>query len=348
LRTVSYVFDELKDCDERPFMDALLAMYDIEAIRFHGDGFWPLRDAATLCHNPNRPDGNPYRRLIQETFAHAREGRSRVILTGWFGDHAYTAMADWLVDLLADGRWGEAGRQLTCLARRFGLRAVLGSRGVRRLGRRVLDRIPGARRLRPRWQPPRPSWLTQHATGLITAAGAWPTTDTAGRRPDQVERMLGAHAAQGASGGSQYSSQEGFDLRYPYRDRRLVAFMLAVPAHQLLSWGRGKHIVRTAMRGILPEVVRQRETPTSLMPLYARGLAEREVAATLSCLERPGTNWQEYVRPDWLWKTLPDRIAAHEDGPEAIVPWLCIAFEMWTTHTASGHAPGCTAPTLIV
>jgi asparagine synthase (glutamine-hydrolysing) len=343
LHAVSYVFDELEGSDERLWMDALLTMYDIEAIRFPADGFWPLRDATTLPRDPNRPDGNPYRRMIQEAFARAREHGSRVVLSGWYGDHAYAGMADWLVDLLADGRWGEASRQLTYLARRFGFRAVVGSRGVRRVGRRVLDRIPVGRRVRPPWEPPRPAWLTEQAAALITEADAWPKMGAAGRRPDQAERLLGAQAAFGTSGGTIYAARAGVELWYPYRDRRLVEYMLAVPAHQLLGWGRPKHIVRTAMRGILPEMVRLREAPTSLMPLCARGLVEREWTTAQLYLRGPNTMWQEYVRPEWLWGFLPARIAALEDGAQAVVPWCCIALEMWQAGRKLCCAAGCTA-----
>jgi asparagine synthase (glutamine-hydrolysing) len=332
LRAISYVFDELKECDERPYMDALLAMYDIEPLRLLGDEAWPLRAPASLPQSRNGPDRNAYRRLLQSTYELAHSSGSTVLLTGGFGDHAYTGTEDWLADLVGGWRLGEAGRQLVYLARRFGLRATLTSRGVRRLGRRVLDHIPYGSKLRPRWQPSRPPWLTVHAADHITAADAWTPVGLAGRRPTQVQRVMGPTAAYGARASCHYASLEGVELRYPHRDRRAVEFMLAVPAHQLYSHGRYKHVLRNAMLDILPEVIRHRDRPTSLMPLYALGLVEREWLTVRACLSGPDATWQKYVRPEWLWSVLPDQIAAQRDGVGAVVPWCCLAYELWLLH----------------
>jgi asparagine synthase (glutamine-hydrolysing) len=329
LRTVSYVFDELTTCDERRYMDALLAEYDIEAIRFAGDDAWPLRDIEASPWSPNGPEGNPHRGLVQRAYARAREGGSRVVLTGWFGDHHYTGTEDWLADLLVDRRFGEAAGALLGQARRAGVRALVSSQGVRRVGRRVLDRVPGGRRLRPPWEPPRAPWLTPHAAGCVARANAWPSTPTAGRRPRQVQRLLGAMAARGATGAIVDASHGFVELRHPYRDRRLVEFMLAIPAHQLYNQGRYKHVLRNAMGGILPEAIRQRERPTSLMPLYARGLVEREWPTVEAILAGRDAGWQDYVQEEWLQAVLPAQIAALQDGAGAWVPWLCIAFELW-------------------
>ena len=45
------------------------------------------------------------------------------------------------------------------------------------------------------------------------------------------------------------------ELRHPYVDLRMLRFLLAVPA---LPWCRSKHLLRRAMRGVLPRAVLRR------------------------------------------------------------------------------------------
>ncbi len=50
----------------------------------------------------------------------------------------------------------------------------------------------------------------------------------------------------------------GFDEAYPFMDRDLIEFVMAIPA-EVVNWqGRSKGLFREAMRGILPESIRER------------------------------------------------------------------------------------------
>ncbi|MGC9334111.1 MAG: asparagine synthase-related protein [Anaerolineae bacterium] len=329
LHAISWVFEELSACDERAYMDTMVARYDIEAHRFCGDGFWPLRDAETWPWSLNGPDGNPYRRLMHAAYSAAREAGARVVLSGWFGDHQYTGAETWLADLLAELRWREAAREMLRHLRHSGPTRVLNSGSVRHLGRRILDSVPGGRRLRPEREAALAPWLTPYAAALVAGNESGRLADTTGRRWEQVERMLGARAARGASGGASDVGSAGVEIWYPYRDRRLVEFALAVPGHQLYSQGRYKHVLRSAMAGLLPEEIRRRSRPTSLLPLYARGLLEREWATVQELLWAPDAVWPRYVSADYLETIFPARIESGIDGLETVLPWQCLSFELW-------------------
>ena len=328
LRSVSYVFDELTECDERPYMDTIIAPYGIEALRFSGDECWPLSHPETWPWNPNGPGRTPHRRLLDGVYATARSAGARVLLGGWFGDHHYTSVETWLADLLAERRWAEAAKEMAGHARRLGLRRVLGSASVHHMGRRALDAVP-AGRLRPRRETPPASWLTPHAAGLVARSKTGALAVAGARRSEQVERMLGALSARAASSSAVDGSGAGVEVWYPYRDRRLVEFMLSVPGHQLYNRGRYKYVLRNAMDGLLPDKIRLRMRPTSLMPLYARGLLDRESRTVRGLLDAGDAVWPRFVRPDWLAAAYPARIEARIDGTEAILPWFCASFELW-------------------
>src|ERR1044072_6984635 len=63
LRTVSWIFDELRATDERAYMQPVVDRFGLEAHRVDGDGAWPLRDLASWPRHPSTPLEGPYRRL---------------------------------------------------------------------------------------------------------------------------------------------------------------------------------------------------------------------------------------------------------------------------------------------
>ncbi|MCK5232020.1 MAG: hypothetical protein KAR13_17235, partial [Desulfobulbaceae bacterium] len=60
--------------------------------------------------------------------------------------------------------------------------------------------------------------------------------------------------------------------RYPFFDRRLIEFCLALPPERKFSQGWSRIILRRAMQGILPEEVQWRLTKGNLSPNFYRGL----------------------------------------------------------------------------
>jgi asparagine synthase (glutamine-hydrolysing) len=65
----------------------------------------------------------------------------------------------------------------------------------------------------------------------------------------------------------------GIEVRQPYRDRHLVEFALALPEDQLWRNGRSRFIFRTAMQGIVPELILQRRSKGIFLEQYDAVLA---------------------------------------------------------------------------
>jgi asparagine synthase (glutamine-hydrolysing) len=55
VRTLSWTFDELAECDERRYMDAVVERWGLPALRFCGDDAWPLAHPESWPRNPNTP-----------------------------------------------------------------------------------------------------------------------------------------------------------------------------------------------------------------------------------------------------------------------------------------------------
>jgi asparagine synthase (glutamine-hydrolysing) len=319
LRAVSYVFDELETCDERRYIGAVVERSRLAATAVVGDGEWPLRDVDSWPRNPSTPLEGPYRRLRERVYSVAAQLGTRVLLTGEFGDELYAGGEYWLADLLREGRlasvfgglaadryWRANGRR----PRIYSLRGAIG---------RALGRTSNA------FTSPQRPWLTLRGAAFL---GPEEPAPNHGTRPSQWRTLL--HQSAGLGNGTEpyHAARRGLEIRRPFRDRRLIEFALAIPAHLLYRPGDSKWILRRAMRGVLPEEVRTRRHPTSLQPLFARGLGERARREAEDSLFDKDALWRPYVREEWLRETFP-RCLSGPDGAGLVAVWRCICVEQW-------------------
>lgn len=322
LRTFSWVFDELKTCDERVYMDTLTQRYNFKVIRVLGDDCWPLRDLRTWPQNPNTPENDIYRRLKERLYQTAGKDGCRILLTGYYGDHLYTGGDTfWLMDLLREGRLREVIIGARENIRRNGFWASLrnATAGLR-------EQLPTSRQWRYWRGKDKPAWLTRTCWQQVDRAADWSVSWRDARRSEQCRMILGSLAAHGESVESYHANRANIETRNPYRDQRIATFMLSVPAHQLYGQDGHKQILRNAMQGFLPEKIRLRQQPTGLYALYNRGMAERESQLVKELLLQPEAIMGHYICPKWLAKAVPGQM---DSELEELIVWLCVSFQLW-------------------
>jgi len=329
VRAVSWVFDELDQCDEREFIHLVLADAGIEGLESRGDDAWPLRDLEHLAPNPGSPECNPYRELKRGVYRLAARSGSRVVFNGASADLMYSGAGVWFADLLREGRITEAARSLAVDVRKRGLIGALRKAGAGAIVRPFRTSCANPGKTMP--------WLTANARMRLASAMPRPVVDDVCRRPQQVESMAGARAARGVSFEIFDAACAGIDLRHPYRDRRLVEFMLAVPAHQLYRRGRFKHLARVAAKNLLPEEIPARDQPTLLTPLFNRGVRDRGTETVQAILKESNAHWPCYVDRGWLSDVL-------QNGPrrpiDDVIVWHCLGFEHWMRRHQHGITMG--------
>lgn len=64
------------------------------------------------------------------------------------------------------------------------------------------------------------------------------------------------------------------EARYPFFDRRVLEFCVALPAAQKLGGGWNRWIMRRAMTGVLPEGIQWRPNKGNLSPNFHRRLLD--------------------------------------------------------------------------
>jgi hypothetical protein len=238
-----------------------------------------------------------------------------------YGDELYGRGIDWLAELILDGRVLHAGRELFRHFRYASLSWNLRAGYMQRVVRRFLDILPGGKCVRRRVNAP--AWLTHSSADSLSKTGS-------GFGPvfEQLGSLLGLQTARDCSGEIFNANRHMLELRHPYRDRRLIEFVLTLPAYQLYNHGLYKHILRAGMRGILPEVIRTRYHPTQFRSLLRRGF-EREKNMIQACIHSPTAAWRTFVDADWLMQHWENPITSDSDAPQTLVTWMSVAYEAW-------------------
>lgn len=337
LRTVSWIFDELPSCDERPWIGAMIDELDLDPLVISGDRYWPLSPWGEWPANPNAPEANCFRALKQRAYRAAGEAGSRVLLTGVFADQMYSGWEEWLSDLVLDGRAGQAVRHLWAQLRYTGPRATVSAGSTRRLVARAFPRVLVRWRTRPR----PPEWLLPWSARQLEPRSK-PVSEPHGfRRWEQHGALLGPGAAQDGSGEIFNANLARIELRHPFRDRRLVEFMLSLPAYQLATAEDIKLVQRAGLKGLLPESVRLRNRYTDLTALHARGLLEREAERVREIVRRRDATWRRFVCPDWMEKVLrlrPETSRSRRESGWLAALWRCVSFEGWWPEASRNRA----------
>jgi len=68
------------------------------------------------------------------------------------------------------------------------------------------------------------------------------------------------------------SAMHGLDIAFPFLDRDLVSFLMAIPGKMQSRGGVSKAILREAMRGVLPNGIRERRWKADFTDLVNEGM----------------------------------------------------------------------------
>ncbi len=328
LCSFSYVFDELVSCDERRYIEPVVKRSEIAATYIPCDDRWTLRNLEAWPVERATVLRDPYAWLPEAVMEAAEAAGCRVLLAGYYGDVLFTGGAYWALDMVREGRLGALARLLW------------DHRGAVRWQRDMLDcglrpLIPrraarAYRRLRPRPAAPQnpalhPDFVRRtRLVERIEARQRWNDFPRPGQWPRYRSLMHGWFAAGVAATRKAYN-RHGLELVMPYWDRRLVEFMMALPADQLARPGWDRWLHRQALKGWLPEAVLARRERTSFLPLFQRGM-ERERAAVEALMTEPQIVARSMIRPDYLAAALADGTLTRRTEHWF---WLCCCLELW-------------------
>lgn len=139
-------------------------------------------------------------------------------------------------------------------------------------------------------------------------------------------QMLGAPAMA-------YVERHGIEIRHPFHDARLTRFCMAASGNHLRDRNFRKRILREAMRGTLPEVVRTRPDKAAFYFHTISAMKEITAARPIRDLLPAKMGWIDADRLEALFAPVRawDLSGKREDLPTAPYGpiWFILAADMW-------------------
>jgi asparagine synthase (glutamine-hydrolysing) len=339
LQAYCWDFTELPQCGERHISDGLVHHYGLSVTYIPADTAWPLKDYP--AHGPDRDDPFiwVYQTLIEHTLAAAQAEGMGLLLVGDRGDEM---VGDWVFDhpgLLRSRQWRLLWDELQAHSQWLG--ASMSTTVQRHLLRPLLlswwpeGKAEGLRRylrqLRSSATLSYPAWIRPEFANrielaeIIRQSAPQPNVNGAARRL-RYERIFMFPGVRIATAGERSQARFGLGFADPWSDRRLASFVLAVPQWVIQRVQEPKRIARQAMRGIMPETVRQAACKSEPVALFERGFMCRAKDTVLDFI----TNSQAAARGYVDATALDQYYASFLRGePQDDDFWWPLTLEMW-------------------
>ncbi len=293
--TFSLLFDGLP-CDERRYIAEVVSRSAVPGTCVSWGAHWLGPELEEAWQHP---DSSYVQSFLWEgpALALAKKKGIRVMLDGIGGDDLLAAGYDHLTDLARGGRLLELLRQLRHDAAYLGTRSPA-SLFVAYCVRPLLPR-PLTMVLRPLLRPFRGDGVAALVDAAAlkrlgveerlrsVAPGPHFPTHAQQRIADLLRGGWNTNVALDIIG--RFTARFGVEPRYPFFDRRLVEFLVAIPEEQRWRGEWPKAVLRHAMTGILPEPVRAR-----------KGKVNFTSALGLQLVERNGGIVEEFIRTSTL------------------------------------------------
>lgn len=333
-------------CDETPYLQAMQDQwgYPIQMVPMGVvDANLYARQASRDLEFPGYPNGDVIFGPLKDL---ARQSDIRTMLTGlggdeWFAGDVYH-YADYVRQLklgwlarqwVADTFQVPGERQLASVIMqshpllRYGIWPVLPD-GLRKLIRPLVGGRepagttllgPSLRRL-PLAPQPGASWREKSQVDFPTLAQkniAWLLSN-----PWHIQTIEVMERS---------SSHSGMELRSPFEDRRIVEFGLALPEEQRWRGRWTKFVLREAMRGHIPELIRTRLTKAEFSHTLILCLIQLEAQGIFENMKTVELGWVDVAAVHVCWRAMMGQYS-RGDGEytdSCWRLWMVAAMELW-------------------
>jgi asparagine synthase (glutamine-hydrolysing) len=340
LHTFSAIFDDVPECDERPFINAVLAQGSLEAHYVRGDQLSPLADLDRVFHHEDEAFYAPNLFMHWALYRAAQSQGVRILLDGIDGDTTVSHSLVYLAELVRAGRWKSLTEEVNGLSRRFngsrwrflwryGL-SPLAPEPVRRAWRRLRGRNRSAWTVNSTTNPDfaRRIGLAERAQALLGKHSRPARTS----REDHWRRLTSGMIPFALEVADRAAAAFSLEPRYPFFDKRLVEFCLALPPGQKLYQGWTRMVMRRAMANVLPDEVRWRGGKSNLSPGFARGLLAFDRGLLEEVILNDARAIEEYVDIAALRKAY-HRFVSRFSEDDSLTVWRSVTLALWLHRT---------------
>jgi asparagine synthase (glutamine-hydrolysing) len=343
LHTLSAVYKEAPQSDESAFIDAVLAKGGFESHKVQVELLSPLEAPRSVLWDADEPSILAGLSMPWGLAREANQQGVRVLMNGYEGDVVVSHGTERLAELASTGRWGTLAAEIDAMSGgvRWSRRRMLRSWVLEPLAPDVLVR----------------AWRMLHGASWSRTAEVYvgPIREDFARRiginervrtslnvggdvPRSVRLSRRRHYPILLHGGNHYTlevhgkigARLAIENRYPYYDRRLMEFCLALPPEQKLSQGWTRVVLRRALAGVVPDKVRWRRNKGSLTPglvwslfMFDRKLVEDTIFDNYQDIER-------YADLDkLLWRYIRCAAMNQPQAGDVLGPIRTVALALW-------------------
>ncbi|MER9652831.1 lasso peptide isopeptide bond-forming cyclase [Mesorhizobium sp. M0152] len=302
LPTFSLVFEKGSSMDERPFIDAVLDQQNVDPTLIAVGNYAPFAEFERVLEEQEGTFLAPGLTLTRGIYRTAGAKGIKVLLDGHGGDEVVSQGHGHLHELANSGRWLDLWREIRSASNTYGdstfglyfqFLTIYGPAWriakLRHLANRALNRI---RKPAPRGR----NWRDLINPDLARRTELIDRFHRAGTMPPDVQASDALSHRWILSNGYVPHSFEvldkaaanfGVEPRYPFWDKPLVEFCLALPGEEKLSHGFGRYVMRRAMQGILPAAVQWRRDKIDFTANLVNGMVRnhRELLEQLLVLD---------------------------------------------------------------
>jgi len=125
--------------------------------------------------------------------------------------------------------------------------------------------------------------------------------------------------------------------RFPFWDKRLVEFCLALPPQQKVHGGWTRIVLRRALGNILPVEVQWRQNKSNLGPNFERGLLRYERERLEDVILKDSQIIEKYVDLNFL-RDAYRRFESGQAGNDALTIWKAVSLSVWLQRTGPARA----------
>lgn len=341
LKTFSGIFESVPESDERPFINAVVEQGGVEPHYVNVDRISPLVDIEKVLWHQDEPFFAPNLFMHWEMFKCAKQQGVRIFLDGFVGDSTVFHGTEYLLDLARTFQWLNLAKQVKSLAR-------VHDYSAKKLMRYYLwdctikPKVPD--HMMKLWyklknkQPPKSHrlQLSKHVNSsfakqidLLARINSFQPDDSLfSAREYHHQYLTTGEIPFALEVANKATSVFALESRFPFTDRRLAEFCLAVPPNQKLHNGLTRAIVRRALINHLPEKICWRSDKGNLSYNFDQALLTFERKKLDEIMMHDTEVIAKYT--DILFLNEAYQKYIYESSTSSVTPiWLAVTLGLW-------------------
>lgn len=373
LHTFSNIFDDVPECDERPFINAVLEQGGFIPHYVHADQLGPLSEWQQFFQYEDEAFIGPSHFLTWGLNRATQQAGIRISLDGFDGDTVVSHGANYFAELARQAKWTTFIAEANAVSQHFdtSLTALFHEYGITYLQElaqqwRWVDFAKVINQLGKHFNVSRKKLFFYHGVKPLTRQllgrrNKSLHSDTSLINPSFAQRVgLNQHIqSQNQLQSPSVTVREdqwrtltcalltftleltdhscaafSIESRHPFMDKRMVEFCLSLPPEQKLHQGWSRIVMRRAMNNILPKQIQWRGGKTVMTPNFLRGLLHFDRKLVDEVVVNNPNSIKEFVDLNSLHRFHHKLISEGEVTNDDVIPlWKAVTLALWLRHT---------------